>query len=156
YYWCWIFGTNFDTNIQELAYSALPGKGKWPARAFGALILFIVVAAVLLWAQGSIIYFSLALTAFITVDHALWFYIKYFLKRSIEQSRAKYRIEKKYYELEIVNTVDRQVMGDWKYKRLYVGAVVVLLIDLFAFSDSFRHMVVQGLGNAAPWLSPQE
>src|SRR6266446_2677253 len=44
YYWCWIFGTNFDTNIQELAYAALPGKGKWPAQAFGALILFIVVA----------------------------------------------------------------------------------------------------------------
>jgi len=120
------------------------------------LFLFVVVAAVLLWAQGSILYFSLALTAFFTVDHMMWFYLKRFLRSSVAQSRAQYKTDGRYFDLEILNTVDRQVMGDWKYKRLAAGAVVILLIDLFTFSRSFRSIVVQLLGDLVFWLPTQE
>src|SRR3984893_12612628 len=67
YYWCWVFGTSFDTDIQEIAYVSFPGKGRWPVRAFGVLSLFVVVAAVLLWSRGNFVYFSLALTVFVVV-----------------------------------------------------------------------------------------
>ena len=30
YYWAWVGGINFDINIQELAYVAFPGQGRWP------------------------------------------------------------------------------------------------------------------------------
>jgi hypothetical protein len=156
YYWCWIFGSYFDTNIQELAYASFPGKGKWPVQAFGALFLLVLVAGALLGAQGNITYFSLALAAFVTVDHLLWFYLKHVLKDSARDSRAEYKKGHRYYDLEILNAVDYQVQGPWKYRRLVAGATIVLVINLFAFSQIFRGFFVQAVELAAPWLSVQD
>src|SRR5262249_33645073 len=156
YYWCWVFGTYFDTNIQELAYVTFPGKGRWPAQAFGAVFLMVLVAGALLASEGNIMYFSLALAAFIIVDHALWFYVKYVLKESAHQSRIEYKKDHRYYDLETINAVDHQVQGDWKYRRLAAGAVIVLIINLFAFNQLFRAFVVQLVRTVAPWLSSPE
>jgi len=156
YYWCWIFGMHFDTNVQEEAYVSFPGKGRWPAQAFGALILFVGVAAVLLWTQGRRLYFAAALTAFFVVDHGMWFYLQRFLKRSIWQSRTTYNEQRRFFNLEILNTVDRQVMGPWKSHPMYAGAAIVVAIDLFAFVAPFREFLTDLASKPLFWLSSEE
>jgi hypothetical protein len=54
YYLCWVFGTKFDTDIQELAYVEFSRKEKWPIEAIGVVLLLGAVAAVLCWAEGEL------------------------------------------------------------------------------------------------------
>ena len=47
YYWSWVAGAKFDTNIRELAYVAFPGQGKWPLQPYAVFMIFVVMAAIL-------------------------------------------------------------------------------------------------------------
>jgi hypothetical protein len=156
YFWTWVRGVSFDADIQELAYVTFPGQGKWSMQAIGVLALFIVVAWVLLASYGDIIHFSLALTAFLIVDHGIWFFMRRFLRGVIDQSRARYTHQKQYYELEILKTVVGQVFGKWKLWRLIPGTLIVLTADLFAFSESFRDASTSVAHVICPWLSLEE
>jgi hypothetical protein len=156
YYWCWILGAYFDTNVQELAYASFPGKGKWPLQGLAALVLLVLVAGAMLKAEGNIKYFSLALAAFVAVDHLLWFYLKYVLRQSAARSETEYLKKRQYYDLEILRTVNNQVQGAWKYRRLAAGAAIVLIMNLFAFNQWFRDLVAGLIRAIAPWLSMPE
>lgn len=156
YYWAWVAGVTFDTNKQEEAYVSLPGKGKWPAQAFGALAVFVGMAYVLLDSRDNVVYFSLALTAFVATDHAIWFYLRSFLRESIAESRQLYTQERLWYELEILNTVEEQVFGRWKFYRLIFGVLIVIIADVYAFSPAFQNAAGGLVTRLFPWLSVAE
>ena len=156
YYWAWVGGINFDINIQELAYVAFPGQGRWPFQLYAALAVFVVMAAILLTSYGNIAHFSLALTGFLLVDHASWLYMRRFFRSSIDKSRTYYSTERKFYEVEVLSMVESQVFGRWKLWRLAVGAAIVIAADLFAFNQAFREVTASAVQAICPWLSTRD
>jgi hypothetical protein len=153
YYWSWVAGLNFDINIQELAYVAFPGQGRWPLQLYVILAVFVTVAAILLLSYGNITHFSLALTGFLLVDYASWFYMRRFIRGSIDESRTTYATEGKFYEVEILSMVESQVFGQWKLWRLAAGAAIVIAADVFAFNRAFRQATADAVQMICPWLS---
>lgn len=153
YYWSWVGGINFDLNFQELAYKSFPGQGRWPLQLYFVLAIFVVMAVVLLLSFGNIAHFSLALTGFLVVDHLLWLFVRLFLRKSIDDSRARYAAEKKFYELEILNMVETQIFGRWKLWRLLTGAAVVIVADALVFNQAFRDAFGSAVQIICPWLS---
>jgi hypothetical protein len=153
YYWSWVAGLNFDINIQELAYLAFPGQGRWPLQLYVILAVFVTVAAILLLSYGNITRFSLALTGFLLVDYASWFYMRRFIRGSIDESRTTYATEGKFYEVEILSMVESQVFGQWKLWRLAAGAAIVIAADVFAFNRAFREATADAVQMICPWLS---
>ncbi len=156
YYWAWVGGVNFDINIQELAYVAFPGRGRWPLQPYAVLAIFVVMAAILLTSYGSITHFSLALTGFLLIDHASWIYVRRFLRRSIDDSRSYYTAERRFYELEVLSLVESQVFGRWKLCRLIAGAIIVIAADAFAFNQAFQEAVASAVQFMCPWLSSRD
>jgi hypothetical protein len=156
YYWSWVGGAKFDTNIQELAYIAFPGQGKWPPQPYAVLVIFVVMAALLLKSYGNITHFSLALTGLLLVDHALWLYLRRFLRKSIDDSRIYYAAEGKFYELEILRMVESYMFGRWKLWRLIGGATIVIAADVFAFSQAFQEVTASAVQIICPLLSSDD
>lgn len=156
YYWSWVGGAKFDINLQELAYVAFPGQGKWSLQPYAGLVIFVLVAAVLLESYGNIAHFSLALTGFLLVDHALWLYLRLFLRKSIDDSRIYYTGERKFLELEILSMVESFLFGRWKVWRLVSGATIVIGADVFAFNQAFQEMTASAVQIICPWLSSSE
>jgi hypothetical protein len=124
YYWSWVGGANFDTNIQELAYASFPGHGRWPLQSYAVLTILVLMGAVLLVTYENIAHFSLALTGFLLADYASWFYLRRFLRQSVDDSQAAYSAGSRFYELEILKLVRDYIFGQWKLWRLMVGAIL--------------------------------
>ena len=156
YYWSWVSGVNFDINLQELAYVTFPNHGRWPTRLYVTLAVFVLMAAILLMSFGHIAAFSAALTGFLIVDYASWLYVRQLVRGSIEASRVHYSNEKKFYELAILNMVERYVFGWWKLWRLMVGVAILIVVDAFAFNSAFREATVGVILMLCPWLSPSD
>jgi hypothetical protein len=69
---------------------------------------------ILLTSFGNIAHFSLALTAFLLVDHTSWLFMRRLFRRSINDSRSYYSTEGKFYEVAILGMVENHVFGRWK------------------------------------------
>jgi hypothetical protein len=153
YYWSWVGGANFDTNIQELAYTSFPGHGRWPLQSYAVLTILVLMGAVLLVTYENIAHFSLALTGFLLADYGSWFYLRRFLRQSVDDSQAAYAAGSRFYELEILKIVRDYIFGRWKVWRLMVGAVFVITADLFAFNRAFQEATANAVQIICPWLS---
>jgi hypothetical protein len=156
YYWSWVGGINFDINIQELAYVAFPGRGRWPVQLYVVLAIFVMMGAILLTSFGNIAHFSLALTGFLLVDHASWFFMRRFIRRSIDDSRSYYSREGKFYDVAILGMVENHMFGRWKLWRLMAGTSIVLSADVFAFNQAFRGATSNAVQLICPWLSSSD
>jgi hypothetical protein len=156
YFWCWRFGCVFDTDIQELAYASLPGKGEWSLRSYGIVGLLIVVAFLLFWTQGNIVFFSLAITALFIIDFVGWRHIVRELDPEAKRSASEFENRSDYFALERLNVVRAQIQGDWKWWRLIAGSGIILMINLFAFSSTFRELVTQPVLSLRPGIPPQD
>jgi hypothetical protein len=157
YFTAWTFGTLFDTNVQEIALASVPNKGRWPAHTFGVVILLAIVAFVLCWTRGDIQAFAIALTIFVLVDHAAWRYLVWFLKPSIQKSYATYTDAGDFFAIERLNVVTDQIEGNWKWLRLFIVALpVVLAINLFAFVEMARLGLAQITRLLLPSLSTND
>ncbi|TWB04527.1 hypothetical protein [Bradyrhizobium stylosanthis] len=141
YFWCWRFGCIRDTDIQELAYVSMPNKGQWPFRSYGIVGLLIAVAVVLVATQGSVFWFSIALTSFFILDHLGWRHLVAVLADEGEKSGTAFREKREYFALEKLRLVRQQIQGNWKWWRLGAGAMIVVIIDAFAFVPAFRSLV---------------
>lgn len=157
YYWSWIFGAGFDTNVVELTFVNFPGKGKWPWHSFGALAVILVMAVVLISAHGNMLHFALALTAFTIVDNGPWFYyFKWLLRPMALQSRTEFKGNGQLARLEALRIVLDLVLGNWKYWRLACGAIIILILDAFTFSTFIRQAFARLTDSILSWLSPAE
>jgi hypothetical protein len=156
YYWSWVGGFNFDINIQERAYVAFPGQGRWPVRLYVVLAACVLVAVMLLTSYGNIAHFSTALSCFLLVDYGSWLYLRRFIRSSIDESRLYYSTEGKFYDLAILNMVERYMFGRWKWWRLMAGATIVIVADVFAFNQAFRETTARGVQIICPWLSTSD
>jgi len=152
-YWSWVAAINFEIHIQELAYVALPGQGRWPVQLYVGLAVFVLIFAALLTSYGNITHFSVALTCFLLADYGSWLYLRRFLRSSINESRMYYSNEKMFYELTILSMVEHHVFGRWKWYRFIAGATIVVVADMLAFDHAFRETTASTVQIVCPWLS---
>jgi len=151
-YWSCVAAINFEIHVQELAYVAIPGQGRWPVQLYVVLAAFVLIFAALLTSYGNITHFSVALTCFLLTDYGSWLYLRRFLRSSIDESRIYYLAEKKFYELAILSMVEHHVFGRWKWYRFVAGATIVVVADLLAFNHSFREATASAVQIICPWL----
>jgi hypothetical protein len=156
YYWSWVGAINFEIYIQELAYVAFPGQGRWPVQLYIVLAVFVLIFATLLASYGNIAHFSVALTCFLLVDGASWLYLRRFFRSSIDDSRVYYSSERRFYELAILSMVERHMFGRWKWWRLMAGAAIVITADVLAFNRAFREATASAVQIICPWLSSSD
>jgi hypothetical protein len=156
YFWCWRFGCIRDTDIQELAYASLPNKGQWPLRSYGIVGLLILVAVVLVAAQGNIFWFSIALTFFFIVDHIGCRHLVAVLATEAEKSEEEFTRKRQFFALERLRIVRAQIQGNWKWWRLCAGTLIIIATHAFAFVPTFQSLVTAQVLAVKPDLSANE
>jgi hypothetical protein len=150
YYWCWIFGTTFDTDIQEVAYFSEKGRFKLTERAIGLLLLFGFVAAVLLWAANDDRLFAGTLTVFFLFNVGGFAYILWFVKPIILASKDKYLEGKNHFSLAQLELVSGYMNGSWQWKRFGLGVALIAIMNAICFSDSIKIAIAEGLARFIP------
>jgi hypothetical protein len=141
---CWAAGTTMDTKIQTSVYLVDPAGGAvQPASLVAVVVLGLVSVAVLLTRTNELL-FSVALTAFTTIDVIAWLYLRYrFLPPIIRATRGKYRTGPNYdhYGVALLEIVTEQIIGNWKWWRQAFLSVIVLLMIIVAVSPSAKDMI---------------
>ena len=150
YYWCWIFGATFDTDIQELAYFSDKGRFKLTGKAIGLVILFGIVAAVLLWSAYDDRLFAGALTIFFAANIAGFAYILWFVKPIIQASENKFRRGDNYFSLAQLELVSGYMNGSWQWKRFGLGVLLVVAMDTICFLDVVKIAIAEALAGFLP------
>ena len=145
YYWCWVFGTTYDTDIQELAYFTEKGHNQLTGNSFGLMALFGVVMGALLWSSYDDRYFAAALTAFFLFNIGGFVYILWFVAPIIKSSETRYREGRSYFGMAQLEVVSEFMNGEWQRYRFVLGLVLVVLMNVICFSDVVRTSIAQGV-----------
>jgi hypothetical protein len=145
YYWCWIFGSTFDTDVQEIAYFTDKGRFKLSATAVALIVLFGCVAAVLFWAADGDQKFAAALALFFALNILGFAYILWFIAPIIVASRNRYVQGKNFFSMAQLDIVTGYMTGAWQWYRFGLGFVLVIVIDLICFNDATRMTIAQYL-----------
>jgi hypothetical protein len=138
YYWSWIFGATFDTDVQELAYFTEKGRFKLTVSAITLIVLFGCVAAALLWAENNDQMFASVLTLFFIFNIAGFAYILWFVRPIIAASKANYSQNENYFNMAQLEMVSDYMTGSWQWKRFAIGLVLVSIMDAICFSNAIR------------------
>lgn len=138
YYISWIFGSNFDVDVQEEVYYEMPKGGQVPFHGFFTIVALVGAAILLGWSAGDIQRFAIAIDIFIIVDHAAWQYLIWLLKPVIRTSRRTYKERQDYFSLEELRVVTHQIQGKWKWWRFIGTMPIVIVIHAFAFSSTIQ------------------
>jgi hypothetical protein len=156
YYISWVSGTKFDVDVQELVYVSFPRRGKMPVHGFLIILLLVVVAAVLLWTEGHIQKFAIAINIFVFIDHLAWMYLIRFIKGVVSNSKNIYRERKDYFALESLDIISYQIQGNWKWWRLTGTIPILILINAFAFSITIHSYLTTATITMLPSFSFQD
>jgi hypothetical protein len=138
YYWCWIFGATFDTDIQEMAYFTEKGRNRLTLKSVALIVLFGIVFAVLLWAERDDRLFAAALTTFFLCNVAGFAYVLWFIAPIVGNSSQKYREGRNYFSLAQLELVAGFMNGWWQRARFATGIVLVAIMNAICFSDAVR------------------
>lgn len=141
YYWCWIFGATFDTDIQEMAYFTQKGRNKLTFQAFTLMVLFGIVMAALMWAADDDRWFAGMLTFFFLFNIGGFAYVLWFVRPIIKTSEIRYRQGRSYYSLAQLEIVSRFMNGDWQWYRFSAGLLLVIIMNAICFSDTIRNLI---------------
>jgi hypothetical protein len=151
YFSSWVWGCQFDVDIQE---EVLTSSGNRRAREWG-VIGFVagitIFGAVLVWAEGNIMRFSVALAVFSVVDHTAGRYLAQFMQAPFEVSAQYYRERRERFNLERLNAVRNMVYGPWKLWRLIVVVPLILLM----LADAFFRPVSDALSAGVRAIAPE-
>jgi hypothetical protein len=133
YYFSWLYGTIFDTDIQELVYYTAPTEeGKVPPTA---IVVMLSIAAMfgILCAIKSFQQFLMFLVAFWLLDILSWRYLVTRLLPSVFRNSSdhfnKYHEDAKIDQLEFVKDYH---IGRWKWFRSFGGLVLLVVLNVIA------------------------
>jgi len=143
YYWCWIFGATFDTDIQEVAYFTEKGRNKLTMKSVGLIVLFGIVFAVLLWAEKDDRLFAAALTIFFLFNIGGFAYILWFVTPIIATSNQKFRQGRNYFSLAQLELVSQFINGSWQRARFATGIALVVVMNAICFSGTIRIAIAE-------------
>lgn len=151
YYFCWVFGCNFDIKIQEHSYKFFP-EGKLPIGAIALIVLFGFVAALLIWSRRNTICFAIVITLFMACNFIGWRYIVKTVRPIIEDSKREYEHGGKpdYFGLEKLRTATDYITGNWQVLRFVVMSLFIVLLDVFSFYAQTRELTAEAVHRLVP------
>jgi hypothetical protein len=152
YYFCWVGGASIDLNLQQSAMVRDPFEGKLPKEAYALFAAFAVCSLGLLWASSNDQRFAIALGVFWIVGTAGGFYLRYVLRKMMQESASYLRMVGDYYRLERLLIFARYQVGHWQIVRNWTALAVVVLIHISAFVPMTRESIANGLALAVPGL----
>lgn len=133
YYLAWVMGATNDTNEQELAYAVPPSNAIFPKGGYLAAVSLVSVFGSLCWVRSPRA-FSVVLAVFLMANIAWWRYmVERVLPRPLTVSAERFRAEKDYVALAILESFRSYIAGSWQWWRFASGAVMVIIILVVAF-----------------------
>lgn len=148
YYLSWSLGASWETSDMEAFYAVPPNRGRLPWGSFMA-IGFLVGAGAILCLVHSFKWFAPALAGFWTLDYLGWIYLGFVVRPTVADSLNAYANASppKYDKLESLLVFNELNQGVWKWWRGGVGLVLLVFVNLLAFTPHS-----QMLGDAAGGL----
>jgi hypothetical protein len=145
YYTAWVVGASIDTNFHEDVSVRAPFGGRLPLQAMGLLVVFLIVAALLLYSR-TFEQFVLFITLFFTTNYVSYRYIvREFTRPMLDESRAAYLAADDHFGIERIAIFERYMIGRWQFWRFMVGYLIIaILIAIAALSRL--------LGESIPYL----
>lgn len=133
YYLAWVMGATNDTNEQELAYAVPPSNATFPKGGYMAAASLVAAFAFLCWVRSPRA-FAVVLAGFLIANVAWWRYmVESVLPRPLTVSAEKFRAEKDYVALAILESFRYYIAGSWQWWRFAAGSVMVTAILFVAF-----------------------
>lgn len=134
YYLSWVAGTSKDVDDEEYTFLIAPNKGKLTLSAISTMATLTVLFGFLCWANTYKL-FAIALTAFYIFNIISWGVIKSFIKEALDKSIEKYKEANDHLGHFKINTIKDFLWGNWQTSRFITGAILLLGVDVFAFTD---------------------
>ncbi len=135
YYTAWVIGASNDTNFHEDVSVRAPFGGQLPLQAIGLLVLFLVVAALLLYSQ-TFEQFVVFITLFFSTNFISYLYIvREFTRPMIEESRAEFMSQGDYFGIERIAIFEHYMLGRWQFWRFLTGCVIIAAMIAIAVSN---------------------
>lgn len=134
YYLSWVAGTSKDVDDEEFTFLIAPNKGKLTNTAIGTMITLTVLFGCLCWANTYKL-FAIALTVFYIFNIISWHIIKSFIKESLEKSIEKYEEGNDHLGAFKIKRIQYFLWGNWQTYRFIIGAILLLVVDVLAFTD---------------------
>jgi hypothetical protein len=152
---CWAYGTSIDTKVQAGIYADDPGGGHVRAGSVAAVAFLAAISVILLSVRSNELYFAVALAAFTTIDMLGWLYLRYrLLPPIIKASRSKFTEKgyEDYYGQIILNKVESQIIGNWKWRRQIALSAIVLSMVLIAVFPRLHEIIGENIHKLVPAL----
>lgn len=141
YFTSWVAGSSFDVDVQEQVYASFPRRGSVPAHGFVMILLIAVGGTILFWTERHIQRFAIAISIFFVIDQLSWRYLIWLLNTNLKvvpTSEKTYKDAGRYFALEALKVVSYQIQGKWRWWRIAASVPFVILIDVFAFSNTVQ------------------
>jgi hypothetical protein len=150
---CWAYGTSIDTKVQAGIYADDPGGGRVRAGSVVAVAFLAAISVILLSVRSNELYFAVALAAFTTIDVLGWLYLRFrLLPPIIKASRSKFERDEDYYGQIILNKVESQIIGNWKWRRQIALSAIVLSMVLIAVFPRLHEIIAGNIHKVVPAL----
>jgi hypothetical protein len=134
YYACWVAGTTWDTDDQELLYSVAPREGKLPWNGIATAVILATVFGVLCWIPSDRI-FAVVLALFLAVNVLSWRYlVTRITRKAIRDAMMVHMKNKNFCETACLEIWTRYLDAPWQWYRFAAGAVVIGMLNLVIFT----------------------
>jgi hypothetical protein len=141
FYLCWVFGPNFDVKVQKLVYVKDPHGGALTSTGLILLILFSLSAIFMLWATSNEKTFFIALTLFIILNLAGYFFIYHRMRPAAKASGQLFYSGGNFFRFAQLVYVTEYMFGTWQRYRFLFLVVSIFLLDLLCFLTPVRTYV---------------
>lgn len=141
FYLCWVFGPNFDVKVQKQVYVKDPHGGALTSIGLLLLVLFSLSAIFMLWATSDEKTFFVALTLFVILNLAGYFFIFHRMRRAAEASGHLFYSNGNFFRFAELVLVTEYMFGTWQRYRFLFMVISICILDALCFSTSLRSRV---------------
>lgn len=138
FYLCWVFGPNFDVRVQKLVYVKDPHGGELTSVGILLLVLFSLSAIFMLWATSSEKTFFVALTIFIILNLAGYFFIFHRMRLAAKASGHLFYSTGNFFRFAQLILVTEYMFGTWQRYRFLFMVISICILDALCFITSLR------------------
>jgi hypothetical protein len=138
FYLCWVFGPNFDVKVQKLVYVKDPHGGELTSTGLLLLVLFSLSAIFMLWATSDEKTFFVALTLFIILNLAGYFFIYHRMRPAAKASGQLFYDSRNFFRFAQLVLVTEYMFGTWQRYRFLFMVISIFVLDLLCFFKPLR------------------
>src|SRR5437588_856213 len=127
FYLSWVIGASKDIEDEEYVLLVAPNKGKL---AISGIMTILTLGALFtcLCIFNTYKSFVIALSGFFIFNVISWLYLKLFLKKAINESINKYKMNDDLYGLLKIKAIEDFLWGEWQINRFILGFFLLFIV----------------------------